>query len=61
MDRRFICQDCGTKWFVPEGHEAPVESCARCDGPLLPLIPADVSPVAGVARYGLPDGAVWDD
>jgi Zn-finger nucleic acid-binding protein len=33
-DQRFICGDCGTKWFVPEGREIAVDHCPRCEGPL---------------------------
>jgi hypothetical protein len=39
IDRRFVCQECGTKWFVPAGapaHDDP-ETCAACAGPLAPM------------------------
>jgi len=36
VDRRFVCQDCGTKWFIP-GHRpaAPdLTECGACGGAL---------------------------
>jgi predicted nucleic acid-binding Zn ribbon protein len=36
MDRRFLCQDCGAKWFI-HGHrvaESDLTACGRCGGPL---------------------------
>jgi hypothetical protein len=36
MDRRFVCQHCGTKWFIDEHRwsEPDLEECGRCGGPL---------------------------
>jgi hypothetical protein len=36
MDRRFICHDCGTKWFIHEHRvdEPDLTECGRCGGPL---------------------------
>jgi hypothetical protein len=36
MDRRFVCQGCGTKWFIHEDRtDLPdLEQCARCGGAL---------------------------
>ena len=36
MARRFVCQDCGTKWFIHEDRpDLPdLEQCARCGGML---------------------------
>jgi len=36
VDRRFVCKDCGTKWFIP-GHrvaEPDLAECDACGGPL---------------------------
>lgn len=40
MDRRFVCQDCGTKWFIHEHRtsEPDLTDCARCGGPLVRFI-----------------------
>jgi predicted nucleic acid-binding Zn ribbon protein len=37
MDRRFICEDCGTKWFIHEHRvsEPDLTECGRCGGPLV--------------------------
>ena len=37
MDRRFVCQDCGTKWFIHEHRttEPDLTECGRCGGPLV--------------------------
>ena len=37
MDRRFMCQDCRTKWFIPEHRstEPDLTECGRCGGPLV--------------------------
>jgi hypothetical protein len=36
MDRRFVCRDCGTKWFLPEHRstEPDLTECGSCGGPL---------------------------
>jgi len=39
-DDRFICDECGVKWFVPEPQAAGVADpadCAACGGRLIPL------------------------
>jgi DNA-directed RNA polymerase subunit RPC12/RpoP len=40
VDRRFICEHCGTKWFIHEHRvdEPDLTECARCGGPLLAFI-----------------------
>ena len=40
MDRRFVCQDCGTKWFIHEHRttEPDLTECARCAGPLVRFV-----------------------
>jgi len=37
MDRRFICQDCRTKWFIHEDRaaEPDLTECGRCGGQLV--------------------------
>jgi hypothetical protein len=37
MDRRFICHECGTKWFIHEHRvsEPDLTECGRCGGPLV--------------------------
>jgi hypothetical protein len=39
VDRRFMCQDCGTKWFIPEHRvsEPDLTECDACGGPLAKL------------------------
>jgi hypothetical protein len=46
MDRRFICDDCGTKWFIHEHRvdEPDLTECGRCGGPLARF--------AGASGYG---------
>lgn len=42
MDRRFLCQDCGAKWFI-HGHRAAepdLTTCGRCSGPLVSFVDA---------------------
>ena len=36
MDRRFVCRECGTKWFIHEHRtdEPDLDECARCGGVL---------------------------
>jgi hypothetical protein len=40
VDRRFLCQVCGTKWFIHEHRveEPDLTECARCGGPLVRFI-----------------------
>jgi ribosomal protein S27AE len=40
MDRRFICPDCGTKWFIQEHRvsEPDLTDCGRCGGPLVTFV-----------------------
>ena len=40
MDRRFVCQDCGTKWFIHEerSDEPDLVECGRCGGPLVRFV-----------------------
>ncbi len=41
MDRRFICEDCRTKWFVPSSKPDSdyLTECAACGGALVPFRP----------------------
>jgi hypothetical protein len=36
VDRRFVCTDCGTKWFIHEhrSEEPDLTDCLACGGPL---------------------------
>jgi hypothetical protein len=49
---RFICQQCGMKWFLPPNspHPAPT-SCQACDGPLHVL--QEPEDQAADQRFGL--------
>jgi predicted nucleic acid-binding Zn ribbon protein len=49
MDRRFVCRECGTKWFIqePPPDEPDLTECGRCGGALERL----VGPSAG-GSYG---------
>jgi hypothetical protein len=40
MDRRFVCQDCGTKWFIHEDRidEPDLTECGRCGGSLVAFV-----------------------
>jgi len=40
MDRRYICANCGTKWFIPATHsDAPaLTACDACHGPLIAFV-----------------------
>jgi predicted nucleic acid-binding Zn ribbon protein len=40
MDRRFICTDCGTKWFIHEHrvNEPDLTECGRCGARLIRLL-----------------------
>jgi hypothetical protein len=51
MDRRFICRDCGTKWFIHEHRtsEPDLTECARCGGPLPRFIDPSVEPGSDLA------------
>ncbi|MBN1528584.1 MAG: hypothetical protein JW895_05955 [Thermoleophilaceae bacterium] len=37
MDRRFVCTDCGTKWFIHEHRveEPDLTECGACGGSLV--------------------------
>jgi hypothetical protein len=37
VDRRFVCQQCGTKWFIhAHRHDEPdLTECGSCGGPLM--------------------------
>lgn len=41
MEQRYICQHCGTKWFVPANvsQPEPPRRCGACAGPLVPMPP----------------------
>lgn len=51
MDRRFVCQDCGTKWFIHEHRvaEPDLTECGRCGGPLVRFLD-------GLDGFGFGDG-----
>ena len=40
MDRRFLCQVCGVKWFAPASRPADEDpvTCAGCGGDLVSLL-----------------------
>jgi predicted nucleic acid-binding Zn ribbon protein len=40
VDRRFICLDCGTKWFIHEHLEEDPDltECGGCGGPLIRFV-----------------------
>lgn len=50
MDRRFLCQDCGTKWFLHEHRtgEPDLTECGRCGGQLVRLVAPPASEGWGV-------------
>jgi predicted nucleic acid-binding Zn ribbon protein len=50
MDRRFVCQECGTKWFIHEHRtaEPDLTECGRCGGPLVRFVAGS----GGADRYG---------
>jgi DNA-directed RNA polymerase subunit RPC12/RpoP len=39
-DRRYVCQRCDTKWFIPaaRSHVADLLECPSCQGPVLALV-----------------------
>jgi hypothetical protein len=62
MDRRFVCRECGTKWFIHEHRieEPDLTECGGCGGSLVKL---DATTASG--GYGsLPgerEGGVGED
>ena len=52
MDRRFVCSECGTKWFIhADAIDQPdLTECGRCGGELEVL----VAPSAGQSYGSLP-------
>lgn len=42
MDRRFVCQNCGMKWFIHEHRtsEPDLTECGGCGGPLVTFVDA---------------------
>ena len=40
MDRRFICDTCGVKWFIPwtRPELADLTECDACGGGLMPFV-----------------------
>jgi hypothetical protein len=56
MDARFVCERCGTKWFVRDGrHPVAVPDCGACGGALRPFEAEDRPPP--VAADDPPPGA----
>lgn len=55
MDLRFICENCGVKWFIAASRLGSVElnDCARCGGALMPLDQASLVG-CGRARADIP-------
>ena len=56
MERRFVCQNCGLKWFIP-GHrpsEPDLSECEGCGGPLANL--ANGPGHEGFGSHGDDDG-----
>ena len=48
MELRFICQDCGTKWFVPDNLRADaLAACEACGGPVEPFALSEPPAVFG--------------
>jgi hypothetical protein len=45
MDTRYVCEACGTKWFVRGGRGVAVEAsgCRACGGTLRPLESEDAT------------------
>lgn len=59
MDHRYICRDCGTKWFVPAGRDVAIDRCSACGGPLLPFVGSGSASLVGDERFAgrwQPDG-----
>jgi predicted nucleic acid-binding Zn ribbon protein len=59
MDRRFVCEDCGTKWFIHEDltDEPDLTECGRCGGPLVRFLAGSVPDGYG-SRPDVPGGEV---
>jgi predicted nucleic acid-binding Zn ribbon protein len=62
MDRRFVCQDCGTKWFIHEDRtdDPDLTECGRCGGPLVRFVAASVGGGYG-SHPGEPTGELGEN